>query len=175
MNSEGECYSFSNYFHIDNIDFKDLIKKDDDFDFEKALLQRMRYHIEALNVNVLIIDNITYLKTQTTQKTDSALDLMRELTELKREFNLSILVLAHTPKIDQASALNINSLAGSKHLSNFADSVSVIGKSVLGSDIRYIKQVKPSRSAEMLYDSENTITCQIIKRNNFSNIRFFKF
>lgn len=97
---------------------------------------------------------------------------MRALNELKKEMNISILVLAHTPKVETSSPLTINSLAGSKHISNFADSVSAIGKSVQGSDIRYIKQVKPSRSAEMVYDSENTITCELVKDNNFLTFQF---
>ena len=163
----GGGFGFSNHFYVDTINFADLFNIGGENSFEKTLFRKIRHDVETLKADVLIIDNITYLKTQTTQKTDSALELMRELTDLKREFNLSILVLAHTPKIDQSSPLTINSLAGSKHLSNFADSVSAIGKSTLGPNIRYIKQVKPSRSAEMVYDTNNVITCQISKTDNF--------
>lgn len=120
---------------------------------------------------MLIIDNITYLKAQTTQTTDRALEVMRELTDLKREFNLSILALAYTPKIDFSSPLTINSLAGSKHLS----SVSAIGKSTQGKDIRYIKQVKPSCSAELMYDGNNIVTCQFVKQDNFRTFEFINF
>jgi hypothetical protein len=142
---------------------------------EKTLLLKIREDIKQLGINVLIIDNITYLKTQTTQTTESALEVMRDLTNIKRDFNISILVLAHTPKIDLSSPLTINSLAGSKHLSNFADSVSAIGRSVQGADIRYIKQIKPSRSAEMVYDSNNVIACQLVKKENFLTFDFMGF
>lgn len=166
-NESGDCYGFSTQLYIDTIDFRELLKVGGESNFERALFMKIRYDVEVLKANILIIDNITYLRTQTTQKTDSALELMRELTDLKRDFNLSILVLAHTPKIDQSSPLTINSLAGSKHLSNFADSVSAIGKSTQGPSIRYIKQVKPSRSAELVYDTTNVITCQIAKNDTF--------
>jgi hypothetical protein len=59
--------------------------------------------------------------------------------------------------------ITINDLAGSKHLSNFADSVSAIGKSTQGKSSRYIKQVKPSRSSEILFDADNVVCCEIVK------------
>lgn len=168
-------YGFSQFFYVDTINFADLYRVGGDCTFEQTLFKALRYDIQTLNPDALIIDNITYLKTQTTQKTDSALEVMRELTDLKGEFNLSILVLAHAPRIDLSSPLTVNSLAGSKHLSNFADSVSAIGKSTPGIAIRYIKQVKPSRSAELIYDTSNVITCQLVKENNFLTFKFISF
>ena len=100
---------------------------------------------------------------------------MRKLNELKKEYNLSILVLAHTPKRSLSSPLTINDLAGSKHLSNFADSVSAIGKSTQGESIRYWKQVKPSRSAEILYHYENVIVCEISKHETALTFDFIDF
>jgi archaellum biogenesis ATPase FlaH len=159
-------YAFSEHLFIDTIDFAGLLDIKGQ-SFEELLFQKMRYDIAQTTANVLVIDNITYLNTQTTQKTDTALEVMRQLIEIKRELDVSILVLAHTPKIDFSAPLTINSLAGSKHLSNFADSVSAIGRSALDSEIRYIKQVKPSRSAEIVYDSRNVITCRVAKEGNF--------
>lgn len=174
-NELGDCYPLSNSLYIDNIDFVELYKIDTGVSMEQALFKKIRYDIQSLGINVLIIDNLTYLKTQTTQSTDIALELMRELNQLKKEFNLSILVLAHTPKLDTYTPLSLNSLAGSKHISNFADSVSAIGRSVQGSEIRYIKQVKPSRSAEMVYDSENVITCKLEKNDAILTFIFLSF
>lgn len=174
-NESGDCYPFSNFFYIDNIDFIELHKSSNGVNIERALLNKIRYDIQRLGINILIIDNLTYLKTQTTQSTDIALELMRELNQLKKEFNLSILVLAHTPKLDTSTPLSLNSLAGSKHISNFADSVSAIGRSVKGSNIRYIKQIKPSRSAEMVFDSENVITCELVKNDSILTFNFLGF
>lgn len=160
------AYPFSNHLFVDTIDFAKLLEIQG-VAFEDLVFQKIRSDIEKTKADVIVIDNITYLNMQTTQKTDTALEVMRRLIEIKRELGVSILVLAHTPKIDFSAPLTINSLAGSKHLSNFADSVSAIGRSALDADVRYIKQVKPSRSAEIVYDTRNVIVCRVAKEENF--------
>lgn len=173
-NEQLDCYGFSERFHVDNIDFKELLSTRESKSFEQLLFEKIRYDVQCLNADIVIIDNITYLKTQTTQKTDSALELMRELSSLKRELKISVMVLAHTPKIDSSSPLTINSLAGSKHLSNFADSVSAFGVSELGKSTRYIKQIKV-RNAEMMYDARNVIVCELEKGDNMLSVDFIGF
>ena len=64
------------------------------------------------------------------------------------------------------SPIAMNHLAGSRQIPNFADSVSAIAKSIQGSSKRYWKQIKPSRSGEMLYDSDNVIVCSIEKKGH---------
>ncbi len=160
---QGNDYPFSPRFFIDTIDFNTLLMKNPGRSVTDLLFRKVRYDIEHNNAHVLIIDNLTFLSFYTTQDTQVALDVMRKLTELKNEFGLSILVLAHTPKRSMSVPITINDLAGSKHLSNFADSVSAIGKSVQGKSTRYIKQVKPSRSSEILFDTDNVICCEIEK------------
>lgn len=171
----GNEYPFSEKFYIDSIDFPELLKANPDKSFEDVLFAKIRHDIDMVNPQILVFDNITYLSMQTTQKTDVALETMRRLIDLKKEKSLSILVLAHTPKIDLTGPLTINSLAGSKHLSNFADSVSAIGKSSQGSNIRYIKQIKPSRNGEMIYDIENVITCELVKKGSMLTFEFIDF
>jgi len=168
-------YEFSENFYIDSIDFAELLGPNEHVLFDDILFAKLKNDIEQIQPSILIIDNITYLGTQTTQKTDVALQIMRKLIEIKKQYNLSILVLAHTPKIDYSTPLTINSVAGSKHLSNFADSVSAIGKSILGSEIRYIKQLKPSRSGELIYDTENVITCELVKVDTMLTFQFICF
>lgn len=174
-NDQGEEYYFSDNFYIDNIDFVSLTNINPQAKFNDLLFQKIRHDIQQTSAKVLIIDNLTFLNTQSTQDTQIALEVMRKLNELKKEFDLSILVLAHTPKRDLSSPITINHLAGSKHLSNFADSISAIGKSVKGASIRYWKQIKPSRSGEMLYDTDNVITCEIIKNDKILTFEFINF
>lgn len=100
---------------------------------------------------------------------------MKKLNDLKRKYGISILVLAHPPKRRPSDPLSINDLAGSKHLSNFADSVFAIGKSNKDKNFRYLKQIKPSRSGEPLYDSENIVVCTLKKDNNFLTLDFISF
>lgn len=91
--------------------------------------------------NILIIDNITCLGNAT-NNANSALPLMKNLKALKSKYQLSVLVLAHTPKRNQQRPITVNDLQGSKMLSNFCDSAFAIGQSGTKPDLRYIKQIK---------------------------------
>jgi len=174
-NEVGHEYSFSDNFFIDSIDFVALTNINLQARINELLFQKIIFDIEQTRAQVLVIDNLTFLNTQSTQDTQIALEVMRKLNELKKDYNLSILVLAHTPKRDLSSPLTINHLAGSKHLSNFADSISAIGKSIQGTNIRYWKQIKPSRSGEMLYDTHNVINCEIVKTNELLTFDFISY
>ncbi len=164
-------------FYIDTIDFGEIINICGGFNnkFNEVLFKKIEYDINRINATVIVLDNLTYLNTQSSQDTKVALDVMRSLNEIKKYLNISILVLAHTPKRTEDRPLTLNDLAGSKHLSNFADSISAIGKSAYDSNTRYIKQIKPSRSGEMLYDADNVIVCQIEKRNMFLGFSFIEY
>jgi len=129
--------------------------------------------VQEYESRVLIIDNITWLRTSNTNAS-AALSLMQELKALKSREDLSILVLAHTPKRPFARPLTVNDLAGNKMLSNFADSVFAIGESIQGPNVRYLKQIKP-RSTEMIYDASNVAIARIEKPSNFLKFTFTGF
>jgi archaellum biogenesis ATPase FlaH len=168
----GKMYNFSENFFIDYIDFKSLVEDNPTCKIDDLVTNKIKADIETIEPDVLIIDNLTYLKTESTQDTSVALDLIRKLNELKRQYNLSMLVLAHTPKLKEGTPLTVNELGGSKHLSNFVDSVSAIGKSSKGSSIRYIKQVKPSRSSELIFDSSNVIVAEMKHTDGFLGFQY---
>jgi hypothetical protein len=123
---------------------------------------------------VLIIDNLTYLKTQATDTAKEALPLMKLLKELTTKYGLSILALAHTPKRNLSNPLTHNDLAGSKHFSNFADSLFALGASSEDKSLRYLKQIK-CRATEIYYDTENIIICEITKPDNFLGFEFMEY
>ncbi|MGQ8335661.1 AAA family ATPase [Sunxiuqinia sp. A32] len=163
----GQVYQFSNNFYIDNVDFVELYDQDPKKNFLELIFEKFKRDIIEVGVKILIVDNITFLNTQTTQDQQASLDIMRKLVELKKEYGLSILVLAHTPKRSDEIPITISDLSGSKQLSNFADSVFAIGKSSKGPSNRYIKQVKPSRSSELIYHSGNVLEFGIDKDDSF--------
>ncbi len=134
--------------------------------FDAALLSSIEQAITEQGAKVLIVDNLTYLKTQSAETAKEALPLMNMLNRLKKQYSLSILALAHTPKRNQSNYLSINDLAGSKHLANFADSVFAIGASHRANNVRYIKQIK-ARATEKFYDTDHVIVCEIEKDINF--------
>ena len=162
---------------IDTLDFATIseLSTGNDEKFNEVVFDKISFDIANKKANIVILDNITFLSSQTTQDTQAAMKVMRRLNEMKKKYNISILVLAHTPKRNQYSPFTINDLAGSKHLSNFSDSISAIGKSAHDRSIRYIKQIKPSRSGELLYDTENVIVCQLVKEDTFLTFEFVEF
>ncbi len=141
--------------------------------FEDYLNQSLAQSIEQTGAKVLIIDNITYLKTET-EKAKDALPLMKYLKALKSKYELSILALAHTPKRDLSKPITRNDLQGSKMLINFCDSSFAIGESQKDKNIRYLKQIK-QRNTEQIYDAENICICQIDKPFNFLQFEFLNF
>ena len=141
--------------------------------FEEFLNQSMEQAIIQTGSKVLIIDNITFLQTETEKTKDAAL-LMKYLKALKNKYGLSLLVLAHCPKRDASRPLGRNDLQGSARLNQFADSMFAIGASAKDSQLKYLKQVKV-RSAAYKYDSENVAVCQIYQPGSFVMLEWMRF
>jgi predicted ATP-dependent serine protease len=139
--------------------------------FEKHLFESIEVNLIKEQAKILIVDNITYLRMQSTESGKEALPLMKHLIQLKNKFGLSIMILAHTPKrSNPINPLTVNDLAGSKQLANFADSIFCIGKSSEAEHLRYIKQVK-ARSCGV---SDNVMVCELDKPRNFLGFTFVR-
>lgn len=141
--------------------------------FEDYLKMSLEQLVVDQGVKIIIIDNITFLCNEL-EKAQGALPLMKWLKAFGRQHDLSILVLAHTPKRPLSNPITVNDLAGSKMLSNFADSIFAIGASAKDSSMRYIKELKQRNEAYM-YDADNVIVCEIEKPNNFLQFSFREF
>lgn len=126
--------------------------------------------LQATGAKIIIIDNITALSLKNTVDPDAALKVLRGLKMLQIKHRVSSLVLAHTPKIAPNTPLTMNHLAGSKHLSNFADSIFFIGRSTQGKEIRYLKQVK-NRSDE----DSRVFTISIEDQDGFLTYQFINY
>lgn len=123
----------------------------------------MRDHVNLHKADVMIIDNISWLCNET-ENGEAAGQLMQILIGMKREMNLSILVLAHTPKRAVATPLTQNSLAGSKKIANFMDSIFAIGRDMTALPHgRYLKQIKV-RSAPIVYHEGNVLRMSVEKQ-----------
>ena len=127
--------------------------------------------IEA-KARVLIIDNLSCLRNGT-EGTASALQLMQLLQKLRAKYNLSILVLAHTPKRNPCRPITRNDLQGSKVLINFCDSAFAIGESQSQPGVRYLKQVKQRSSPEQ-HGAAQVYLCRIVKQHNFLGFEFLE-
>nr|WP_276903222.1 AAA family ATPase [Pedobacter kyonggii] len=142
---------------------------------EGSIIESLEHEIMSQKASTIIIDNITYL-IQDNEKAKFALSLMKELKELKRKHNLSILILAHTPKRDFNRPISNNDLQGSKMLINFCDSAFAIGQSYSNVKLRYIKQIK-QRNCERIYDEGNICLCTVDKgvSDDFLQFSFLEF
>lgn len=141
--------------------------------FDDYLIYALERSVKQTNARILIIDNLTYLRNETEQAKD-ALPLMKQLKKLKNQYNLSILILAHTPKRDLSQPITRNDLQGSKMLMNFCDSAFTIGESSADDGLRYLKQIK-QRNTEQVYGESNVCLCQITKPRNFLQYEFAGF
>lgn len=141
--------------------------------FEDFLISSIEELIIEKKAKVVIIDNITYLKSNNETAKD-AIPLMKQLNAIKKRHSLSILVLAHTPKRDNSKPLCKNDLGGSKMLINFCDTAFAIGESQQDSGIRYIKQIK-LRNDENHYDASNIALFEIKKEECFLQFKFLSF
>lgn len=141
--------------------------------FEQLVFPHLEQALQETGAKILIVDNLTYLRTGTETAKD-ALPLMKILKQLKKKYNLSILVLAHTPKRDLTRPITVNDLQGSKMLINFCDSAFTIGHSTHGQNLRYIKQIK-ARNTEIKYDTDNVILLTLGKDDNITKFEFTEF
>ena len=150
-------------------DFHDnLIRLDsnDDFEFKKGdsmedlINKDIERYIKLYKPKVLIIDNLSVLKSGT-ENSKEALPLMQMLNNLKKKYNLSILVIAHTPKKDTFSSINMNHLQGSAQIGNALDGCIALAM-CKDNKRRYIKELK-QRNESFTAGSDSVIVCDLEK------------
>ena len=117
-----------------------------------------------------ILDNITFACNDS-EKGATAGQFMMRLIRLKKKYNLTIICVAHTPKIRGYEPLTTSHMAGSAKLMNFFDEGIAIGKSAKDANLRYVKQVK-TRSIPMTYDEENVIVYEVTKASGILTYDF---
>lgn len=163
----GQPYHFpSNFLRIDiNIKQIDEICEQSRSSFEDIIIHGIESNIQKYNGKIVIIDNISWLSNMKESATMAG-RLMKQLCALKQNYDLSILVLAHTPKRNLKTPLTQNSLSGSKKYTNFFDAMFAIGVSTTDEDIRYLKQIKV-RTGAFKYNASNVKLYTIGVRNNF--------
>jgi len=158
---EGNTYHFSDNFLRGEIN-KELL---DVKTFEDDIINQIEAAALQTGAKVLIIDNLTWICSNS-EKGDVAGQFMMKVIKIKKKYDLSLLIIAHTPKRSLSSAITQNDLAGSKKLYNFFDSCFSIGMSAKDGGLRYIKQMKV-RHGEYEYGADNVIVCQLEQINAF--------
>ena len=129
------------------------------------IMSNIEKSVREIGASVIIIDNLTWI-AYNSRSTQMAGELMKRLSAMKVQYNLSMLILAHTPKRNMSKSITQNDLGGSKMIMNFLDSAFAIGFSSKDPNIRYIKQIKV-RYAEMKYGEDNVWLCEMRKVRSF--------
>lgn len=124
-------------------------------EYEERVIADIENIIKESGAKMAIIDNLSYLCSQAEFAAEAG-RFMKRLIDIKRRYELTLLVVGHTPKRQFSDPLTQNSLAGSKRLANFADSLIAVNKSSRQDKIHYIKHIK-CRSADILYGDDNVI------------------
>lgn len=141
--------------------------------FDEVIIQAIEANISKYNSRVLIVDNLSWLVNMKDTATTAG-KLMKNLCNIKKKYNVSILVLSHTPKRNLGSPLTQNSLSGSKKLTNFFDAMFAVGMSIKDSSLRYLKQIKV-RTGEFKYGEDHVAMCKIEKDGPFLGFKMLGF
>lgn len=123
----------------------------------EQLLLEVESRMKPAEPQLVIIDNVQCVLAQNLSITKvkyfmQKLKMLKELNPL-----LTILIVGHTTKRNLKKPLDQNSLAGSKVIANFADSIFGISASTMGQSVRYVKQIKTREAAKM----EDVASCII--------------
>jgi RecA-family ATPase len=125
-------------------------------------IDSIEFEVKKSDAKVVIIDNLSAI-SQDNEKSGAAVKLMNKIKDLQRRNKLTVLLMAHTPKIVQGEPIIWTNLAGSSNLYNLADSVMAINTTTMADDIRYIKQLK-SRYNEIQYHKDNVVAIKFSTR-----------
>ena len=116
-------------------------------------------------IKFFVIDNITFICNGPESGVKAGL-FMKQLIRLKKKYNLTTIVIAHTPKRRGWKPITQNDLAGSVKLINFFDAGIALARSANDTNIRYLKQVKV-RTGEFLYDADSVLIMEVNKDDGF--------
>jgi predicted ATP-dependent serine protease len=145
-----EYKTTSNFFRPDVSQM--LLETDGIFNFD--IIENCIIETDA---KVVIVDNISAISVKTTSDIQSSLDLIKRASLVKNKYDITLIFIAHTPKISEQRALNLYDIAGASSISNMIDSAIIINKSCKDANTRYIKSVKNRSSQEI----EKVLVCKI--------------
>jgi len=167
-------YSHDGQMHFFHENFTRASISPEFIDFDDAddrISNEIQAVIEANEPEFVIIDNITYI-TSESQDPAIASKLMKKLLGIQKRFApLSILVIAHTPKRDMSMPIESRHLAGAKNLSNFCHSLIAVSPSKKDPYKRYIKHLK-CRNGAKIHGEDNVIEAIVCANGTFLGYEF---
>jgi archaellum biogenesis ATPase FlaH len=160
-------YAFSENLYVSYPDKLSLIDP-------LLFIDAMAEETTKTGAKVVIIDNLSAI-SQDNEKSGNAAKLMSKIRDYQRANNLTVIILAHTPKIIEGQPITENNLAGSANIYNLSDAVFAINTTSQATNIRYIKQLK-SKYNEKVFEGENVITIKFGENlNGFKGFDFLAY
>ena len=153
-------YSFSDDYHRVHVDLCGPVP-DGCGSFHEYIYEGVKEAAAATGARVLIVDNITQFKRSNDIVRDM-LPMMRQLSRLKHELGMSVLVLAQTTKRDTSRPVTLADLNGARPLANFADNIFALGGSILDPARCYIKHIG-GRSTRLFYGASRVASFRVEK------------
>lgn len=127
--------------------------------------------VKYKGAKVLIIDNLSAISVKGEESTFAG-ELMAKIKDLQDKHDLTVVILAHTPKCREGKPITKDDLAGSANFSNLIDSLFAIGKTSIGTNLRYIKQLK-TKLSEYYFDDDRVIVIDLQSNlNGFTGYQF---
>ncbi len=151
---DGQIHVFPSNFIRAEIDPEFIVGAD----LESEILESIEVAAQQ-GTEFFIVDNLTFICNDA-EKGVTAGEFMMKLIRLKKRYNLTTIVIAHTPKRRGYDPITQNDLAGSAKLINFFDAGIALARSARDSNLRYLKQVKV-RSSECRYDFDNVMVLDL--------------
>ena len=158
-----QLYRFPQNFY--RVCMNKLIKSYSTNDLADKIIQDIENCVKVSKCKTIIIDNLTWISSNS-RSTKIAGDLMKRLSIMQEQHNLSMLILAHTTKRNMSKPITQNDLGGSKMIFNFLDSAISIGVSAKDPNIKFLKQIKV-RDGALKYGTDNVMLCSIEKKKSF--------
>lgn len=128
---------------------------------------------EHSQCRIFIIDNLTAFLPNAADGANAA-GFMNQIKGIVTESKLSVLFVAHTPKIRYHREISPTDLAGGHQLFALFDDVFAIGKSTKGQDIRYVKQLKCRGPQGAIYQQEDQVLTYQVTRGDADNYLHFE-
>lgn len=127
----------------------------------KKIFTQIKSGAEQVRAKCIIIDNISAISGDL-EKGENAKHFMQELWKLARDEKYTIIILAHTTKVEEFKPITVNHLAGSSKINQLCDSIIAIGEANRETGEYYIIQLK-NRNTGKIYDRSNVIHTRIAK------------
>jgi RecA-family ATPase len=166
----GTRYQFSpNFYRVDpNPNFLDYPEED----MDKYINRQIETLVRQRMPQVLIVDNITALSSESASDINIAIKIMRFLKRLRIRYNLTILVLAHTTKHqNKMEQLTLSAMKGASAFQDFAPTIFGINENANEEGTYYLKQLK-ARNSEKVFGASNVIRYRTSKIDNMLSWEF---